>query len=540
MDLAAIAQALADLSPEERAFRFSQLSPEHRAALETMVYRQAWLAGDLRYKWHETQLKIDEAVRATDRRQFFLLCSRRTGKTFYLLCRLFERAIRQPGARLLYLAPFAKDASEIANDIIVRILEDCPDDLKPEYSSQTKEFRFRRAGKADSILRLKGVNNEHARQLRGGATDEIVLDECAQMDDLQNVLVSVCLPMTMTTGGRILLATTPPESPGHDSVAIYEDLAGAGAAVKFTIRDTPHVDHDEKRRILIGMRESAERVDGILDGTLEPETTATKREYFCEFVTDASLAVVPEFTKAAQKEIVREYPRPTHYDPYVSMDPGMKDRTGVLFAYYDFLEAKLVIEDELLLDHPGTQEIAQAIRAKEIELWCGGNPNNEVKATRILDSSGDGGMRLIADLYKHYRLKFAPARKDDSLAAIHLMRQSVATRELVIDPRCKHLRRQLENAIWNNRATDFARAGERSEDGHYDLVAALKYLVRSINRSHNPYPGHYYLENGKYHEPGPRTMLSRKAPPGRRSTTGLHTNTPLGRRLAKGGLKTKY
>lgn len=535
MDLQSVAQQLAALSPEELKSRLASLSYEHRVALERLVYRQAWATGDLRYKWHATQLKIDQAVRATDRRKFFLLCSRRTGKTYYLLCRLFEHAIRNPGSRLLYLAPFASDASLIANDLAAKILEDCPDDLKPEFTAQAKEFRFRRPGRADSIVRLKGVNNEHARQLRGGAADEIVIDECALMDNLHNIVTSVCMPMTLTTGGRILLATTPPETPGHDSAKIYEELAGVDAAIKFTIRDTPHVEEEEKARTLLELGEDPDDVPGILAGTQPPKTTAAQREYFCEFVTDASMAVVPEFTKAAQAEVIRETPRPEYFDAYVSMDPGMKDRTGVLFAHYDFVNAKIVIEDELLLDHPGTPDMAAGIRAKETTLWCGGDANREFEPfRRVLDSSGDGGLRLIADLKRGYRLQFSPARKDDSLAAIHLMRQSVASRELVIHPRCKHLIRQLHNAVWNNRATDFARAGERSEDGHYDLVAALKYLIRSVDRSRNPYPAHYRLSGGAMAAPGPRDWLSPKSARRRRGGLGFHADTPLGRRFAKG------
>ena len=518
-----VLQHLASLPQSEQARVIAALSPQDRERLRAYTRRQAWENGALSYKWHATQQKIDAAVTQSQRRQFFLLCSRRTGKTYYLLCRLFSRAIRQPGARLLYLAPFAKDAAEIANDVAVRILEDCPEDLRPDYNSQTKEFVFKRTG---SIVRLKGVNNEHARQLRGGATDEIVLDECGSMDSLSSVVSDVCLPMTMTTGGLLLFATTPAEAPDHDARRIYDNLAASDPAIKFTIRDTPHVDDAEKTVILRELGEEPADIPDMLAGRKTPKTTSAQREYWCYWVTDASKAVVPEFTPQAQSEIVREWPRPEYYQTYVSMDPGAKDKTGVLFAYWDWLNARIVIEDELLLTHPGTDRIAAEITEVEERLW---GPARDPR--RFLDSSGDGGLRLIADMSRLYDLRFRPAQKDNSMAAVNLMRHSVATRELVIHPRCKHLIRQLESAIWNNSAKDFARVGDGANQHHFDLVACLKYLVRSVDRSSNPYPGSYFAVGGRFgRKPG--TWVSPKSRK-KNDGLGLYSDTPLGRKLAK-------
>ncbi len=111
------------------------------------------------------------------------------------------------------------------------------------------------------------------------------------MDDLSHVVQDICLPMTMTTGGKIILASTPPRSPGHDSAAIYESLAGEGATVKFTLPDADHVPDAIKAEFLAEAGEKRTRIPAILAGTAAPETTTAKREYFCEFVTDASSAV---------------------------------------------------------------------------------------------------------------------------------------------------------------------------------------------------------------------------------------------------------
>lgn len=499
-----------------------QLTPEQREAAYRKVVSKLWHRGNLRFKLHETQLKILDALEKNTMPMFYLLCSRRLGKSYMLVCMALQQALRKPNSRILYLAPHAKDAANIVNDLASQILADCPKELRPEYKGQDKEFHF----KNGSIVRLKATNGEHAQYLRGGAADLIILDECGMMDDLKHVVEDICTPMTLTTGGRIFLATTPPRSPGHESATLFETLAGQNATVLYTILDAPHLTPEAKLKALSAAGEKPEHIADILAGKRKPSSTTARREYFCEFVTDAASAVVKEFDEQAQKEIVRTYNRPSHFDAYVAMDPGMKDRTGILFAYWDFTRAKLVIEDELLLSGPNTSKIAYEIQRKEEELWPGRQP-----FLRILDSSGDGGMRLIADLATMHGIIFSAARKEDAMGGVNLMRNDVQTRTLVVDPRCSGLIRQLKNATWNNRGSDFVRGGEGSLDGHYDLVSALRYLCRSIVRSRNPYPHNYWAPGGEGGLPH-NTWIS---PKGRRSgqDLGLLSDTPFSRRLVR-------
>src|SRR5690606_26070094 len=148
---------------------------------------------------------------------------------------------------------------------------------------------------------------------------------------------------------------------------------------------------------------------------------------------------------------------------------GMKDRTGILYAYWDFIRGKLVIEDESLLQSPSTLTIAETLLEKEFELW-----RNQDPYLRISDVD----LRLAADLWELHRIKVAQADKQDSLGAINRVRNMIQTRSIEIHPRCEHLIRQMKNATWNNKGSDFSRDAEKGPDGHYDLVAALKYLCR--------------------------------------------------------------
>ena len=498
---------------------------EIEAAAQAKAKAALWQRGNLRYLLHATQLKILVTMSETKSRKFMLLCSRRLGKTYLLCVQAIQLCLQKKNARVLFVAPFSKDAQEISTDTMVQILADCPPELRPEWKGQTKELVFRNG----SIIRVKGVNGEHAQYLRGGAADLILLDEVGLIDDLEHVVQDVCMPMVLTTGGKIIMSTTPPRSPGHESARQFEQLAAKNAAAVFTLLDAPHIDDETKIEFLVESGETLENARKCISGFKGfanknemgwPAGTTARREYFCEFVTDASTAVVPEFTKEREATIVRDWVTPDYYDAYVSMDPGFKDRTGILFAYWDFVHYKLVMQDEVLLDQANTQTIAAAVAVKERALWQGKKPYMRV---------ADVDLRLIADLQGMHKLNFNPTRKEDSQGAINLMRNMIQSGQIVINPRCTNLIRQLRNATWNSKATDFAQGGK--VEGHYDLVAAFKYMCRNVIKEHNPFPVTYQFGNQGFGPPASRgSFTSSKG--AKSKSLGLFSDTPLGRRLS--------
>ncbi len=465
---------------------------------------ELWRRGDLRFKLHSTQLKLYDLLKG--RRRFFLACSRRLGKSYLLCCLALEYALQHPGARVSYAAPTAKDASEITNDLMAQILADCPEDIRPEWIVGSKEFRF----KNGSALRVSGVNAEHHENLRGRAAHLFILDEAGTMDDLNYLLNSVVAPMVLTTKGSVIMASTPPRSPGHDMYKIVKDMEKRGEVATFTLLDAPHIDYDEKYEALERAGENPERIPDILAGRARPEGTTALREFFSEFVTDSETAVLPEFTAQACSEIVKVVERQPFYDCYTTLDPGFADKTGGLFAWYDFPNKRIVIEDEILLSRATTDDIAHAVKEKEQALW--GTKQPLIRAT-------DLDLRLIADLMSRHGLSFSPANRQDALGGIDLVRTMIRRRELVISPNCTSLIRQMKNATWNRKASDFERS---QEDAHFDLVASLRILCRCVPRSRNPFPAWWGGHEFGYH-------AAEKA---KKSKT-VFSDTPLGRRLAK-------
>lgn len=481
------------------------LAPIDEAVL--LARQELWRRGDLRWKLHATQQKIYDLLKG--KRRYFLKCSRRLGKSYALLAIAAEFAIKTPGARISYAAPTAKDASQIVNDIAAHLFGDCPPEIKPEWFDAAKEFRFPHNG---AIIRVAGVNAEHLENLRGRAAHIFILDECGSMSDLRYLIDSIVGPTLITTKGRMLLASTPPKSPGHDMTKVVADMEKRGEVSTFTLLDAPdsHIDYEEKVEILERAGENPEHIPGILAGKLRPETTSVLREYFCEFVTDAEMAVLPEFTAQARSEIVRVTPRQPYFFCYTAIDPGFTDKTGMLFAWYDYPNKILVIEDELLLSRATTDDIAYAIKDREQVLWGAKQPQ-----MRITDLD----LRLIADLVQRHGLAFSPANRQDASGGIDIVRNMIRRRELAINPTCTNLIRQMTNATFNKKGTDFERS---QEDAHYDLVAALRILCRAVPRTLDPFPGWY----------GRSGFGTSSAPQAPKNRT-VFTDTPLGRRLAK-------
>ena len=228
---------------------------------------------------------------------------------------------------------------------------------------------------------------------------------------------------------------------------------------------------------------AAQYPDGI-------NSTAFRREYLGEIITEEDDAIVPEFNKEIQQKIITEWQDPAHYDAYVSMDIGFKDLTAVLYAYYDFKSAKLIIKDELILSGSKmlTDNLALEMRMKESAHFI--NQFTGEKITPFLRVADNNNPILLQDLAVKHGLSFVPTAKDNFEAALNNMRMLIKSERIIIHPRCKTLIAHLKGAVWNKARNGFAR--NASDKSHYDCVAALIYLCRNVSFSKNPYPNTPY------------------------------------------------
>ena len=72
------------------------------------------------------------------------------------------------------------------------------------------------------------------------------------------------------------------------------------------------------------------------------------------------------------------------------------------------------------------------------------------------------------------------------------MRQKLQQRKIIISPKCATLINHLRNVRW--KSTDKATFARSPDMGHYDAVDALKYFVRHVDTTKNPYPANYGRE----------------------------------------------
>lgn len=439
---------------------------------------ELWSRGLLSWKCHQVQKEMYDIFYASKPHTTLVwLLGRQSGKSYLLGILALEQALRQPNSIIKLLTDTKLHVKSIFEKIFDELLLDCPEFLKPKYNTSQFTYVFPNG----SAIQLAGSDGKHYEKLRGQKASLILVDEAGFCNDLETAVKSVLIPTTTHTGGKIVLASTPPEESEHDFMKFLEEAELNKTLVTKTINDNPLLS-PEQRLIMI------EKLGGIL-------SPRVRREFFCEIIRDASVTVIPEFTPELEKEIVKDWPTPPFFDCYESMDLGGKDLTVVLFAYYDFRADKVVVQDELVVDfrlpNNTLPKLVEGIIQKEDTLWT--NPlTAEVRKPYIRVS--DINHIVTQEIYRssNHRLNFISAKKDDKDSALNTLRVMLSNGKVVINSKCTTLVRHLRNVKWSSDKNK-REFGRSADHGHYDAVDALIYLLRHIQFNKNPYPAHYNL-----------------------------------------------
>lgn len=433
------------------------------------VKHELWRRGILVWKLDDNQKELYELYHNGKDKVNVWLLSRRLGKTYTLAVLALETCLRAPNQIVKFLSPTKIQVNNNLRPLFRRLLEDCPDDVKPELKEKDYIYYF----KNGSEIQLAGSEGGHAEKLRGGDAHLVIVDEAGSCGDLEDIVKSILLPTTLMTKGKVLLASTPPTESEHDLLKFIEDADLRGTLIKKTIYDNPRLTKED-------IEEAVKEAGGV-------HTEYFRREFLVEIIKDSSTSVIPEFTDDVASDIVKEWPKPAFYDAYVSMDVGFRDLTVVLFAYYDFRNAKLVVEDEIVVNEHSLslKKLANDIRAKEVNLWKDSDHNPLKPYLRVSDID----LIVQSEISQHSggQVTFISAKKDNKDAALNNLRMLIAAKKIVIHPRCQTLIRHLKNVKWRSptNKTDYARS---PDDGHYDAVDAMIYLCRTVQFNKNPYP----------------------------------------------------
>lgn len=415
-----------------------------------------WRLGDLRYKLHIEQRKYDEFVDQSDYVINVFHCSRGLGKTWYFIYKCMSYAIQNPGARIVYFTKSRKTARDIFLPTFKLFIADAPADL-----FNWSEYHHRVKFTNGSEIILEGAEDDDDK-LRGPYAHMIVCDEAGFWSNLQYAVVDIFMDQVRRRDGKIFITTTTPSTPGHEFYYFKSIALKHNTYYTLDSRQNPFITN----------------LDSVAETYGGWQAVGFRREHLNEDIIDPTRAVVPEFNR--KRHVVVDYQRPPLFDCYTYLDLGYeRDPTHILFCYYDYGKAQLIVEDELTFDHATSDKVAAAILAKEVELWGAKKPTHRVS---------DNDAQQIADFAHIYGLECMPAMKYDKEVVINNLKTRFGQDKILIHQRCTQLIFQLEVGIWNRARTDYERIPGA---GHLDGVDALRYGVRILDWTKNPVPLNY-------------------------------------------------
>lgn len=425
--------------------------------------------------------------------------ARQRGKTFAALTWLLQRMGLERNLPAVYLAQTGGNAEAI----ITVFLKEVEDDLPPEWGVCIKDGALL-VQATGSDLAFFGTDNKQYRRRRGRKAKVVLLDEAAFYDDLLDV-EQVYVPQLQTTGGIGLYLSSPPISPAHPFNARCRAAQAVGRFFHDTFWSNPRINHEA---VIAG---EMARLGLMRDELLR--STAFRREYLAEDVTEESRAALPAWNERVEKELVRDWPVPEFYDGYEAHDAGVTgDPHASLFSQYSPADACLYIVDELELRSAVTTVQAWADRTKAFERrlygtesWNGtllgaedwqrehGELPEYLQRSVSKDAPrqpymrvGDPSQNICRDLSVDHGMAVFPTPKHEKALEVDNVNQLIVERRLRIHTRCVRLREQLYTTIWDTQR----RRWERTDKDHGDLIDDLIYIVRAVRWNRDCRPKH--------------------------------------------------
>lgn len=386
-------------------------------------------------------------------------CSRRLGKTYWLCALALVYAINRKDSQIKYASVTQKAVKQMIHPIMKELNAKLSPKYKGVWNSQDGAYRFANG----SRIYVAGVNNGHADDLRGTAAHLAIVDEAGFCEELDYLVSSVLIQQLISTGGKLVVASSSPLSPAHEFAAMILEARQEGNYSSYDIHSAGY----DEATVELFIKESGGR-----------QSTSVRREYFNELIVDDSMAVVPEWNDSFIVERT-----PSKYDKfyhrYESMDLGVRDKTAVLFGTYCFDKATLYVEAEWTASGQDstTRNIAENVLRIEKELGY----SNVYQ--RVADNNA---LITLQDLNNEFGLYFGATSKDSLAAMVNELRLWVSSNRLKISPKCPELIACLKYGVYNDdKRKEFGRSKVL---GHYDALASLVYLVRNIDQHTNPLP----------------------------------------------------
>lgn len=449
----------------------------------------AWKAGVLWWLLHHVQFEMYRRYHAMPPSSEAVWdCARRLGKTFLLVVLAVEQCLRKPGSQVKFAAQTAKDVRHTIKPLLSEILTTCPKELRPRAQWHVGEIAFPNG----STIIIAGCDNGHYDHLRGQKADLFIVDEAGFIDEMEVVVGSILSPQTWTTGGRGIIASTPPDTIGHPFQRRYLAAKAIGAAAHFTFADNPMLSAERKAEIVLA--EARKRRISVEEFQ---KSTVYLREFCAEFVTEESRAVFPVLSEALAAKLTRTpEATPLFSDRYTVVDlGGTRDPTGIQVSYWDFPRQKWVICRDRILHRPTTEQIANVVREMEKEAFGARELSGE--HFRIID---DTFGIVSRDLALKHSLSFMPPEKDNKQAAAMDVCDALLREEVEFMPEAANTVAHCQAAIWNRTHSEF----ERVEGfGHFELADCTLYGHRNVLKNKGRVPRDWGFNPSTTHRRNP-------------------------------------
>lgn len=451
-----------------------------RKEIAETLYRRGELSFILYPHQRAIYRKMRDVINSSDidANSYVLDVSRQYGKSFCMFMIACEECIRRPYVTVVYIAPLKKQVIEIVTENTFRkMFELAPKNLVPILKDSELVFSN------GSRIRLAGTDGKNYDSLRGGSAHLILLDEAGFMSDLDTGVMPTILPMTKTTGGKVIFASTPPQELGHPYYDILREHDENGNISTFTI-------HDDKSL-------TPKQFATIVSACKGQDTTIFKREYECQRIAESSMQVIPELNdelslRLRQPVTYKESEFLPFWQKYVVADTGVRDKTAVIFAHYNYRTKKVIVEDTLDLQGKeyNTSKLAHMIKDKTNSLWS----ENFVKSPirYIADSNN---LVVINDLNIIYGLPFIGTSKGRLDEMVQKVRDWIYDERILFTDDALEVLHCAHYAVWARNRNEFGRS---KRFGHYDSLASLTYLIRNIDEVTDPVP--------RMHNLNPHTM----------------------------------
>lgn len=514
----------------------------------------AWKAGDLSYMvlphqrdvyrsfwaWQATKHQIEKrrAWKMAGWKFYRLWCweiARRWGKTVLAMLLVIEFCIRRPGSVGLLCTAFQNSIGSIVLKILRTVFEpEAPPGYCPEYrTSKDGEHHVLYIPAVNSTITLVGLDR-HSNKTRGNFQDFCVVTEAGFVGPgkLEEVYTAVIVSQFR---GRpwawALFESSTSPVPDHEfQTKFKEDCEGRETHVLRTIEDSDLTEEEIEMELAeLGGR----------------DTAVAQREAFCRLIADEQRAVCPSFNELLHVVAANDVELPLYAYAYTALDPGTRDKCGVVFFYLDFIAGEIIVQSSYAESNKNTDIIAGVIRSTEQELWqavplaptppralriqdllkppgevrapgAGLQHATEIAGAKVLPGGviwdapegsltwwddekrslranphrrvSDVAAQMQLDLRQLHGLSFDTAKKGRGSNKSDINHLDVLLKQcrirIIKNAANAPLIAQLRSGRWNEKRTDFE---ESKTLGHLDALKALAYGVRVVAWDRNPW-----------------------------------------------------